>query len=148
MNENTVQRLESSFNLLAPRGPELVDRFYALLFSKHPAVRPMFPSDMRDQKGKLLASLVLVMKNIRNPEALRQPLIDMGRRHVAYGTEQAHYPVVRDTLVDVMKEMAGSAWNAQLTADWKGAIDFVASVMLEGHKQGAPAGAGAKAVAH
>ena len=29
MDQGMINRLESSFKLLAPRGPELVDRFYA-----------------------------------------------------------------------------------------------------------------------
>ena len=59
MDSAMIERLETSFNLLAPRGPELVDRFYAHLFSKHPALRPMFPAEMNEDKNKLLASLVL-----------------------------------------------------------------------------------------
>lgn len=130
-----IERLEKSFNLLAPRGPELVDRFYAHLFSKHPAVRLMFPADMSEQKKKLLASLALVMENIRNAQKLEEPLHDKGRRHVGYGTNSEHYPVFRDTLVSVMADMAGEAWNDQLSTDWNQALDFVSSVMLEGAKQ-------------
>ncbi len=140
MEQAMIERLESSFNLLAPRGPELVDRFYAHLFSENPGLRPMFPSDMSDQKKKLLASLVLVIENIRNTEKLGQPLHDLGARHVGFGTAPEHYPVVRDTLVSVMADMAGEAWNDQLTQDWNGALDFVSSVMLEGAKNTAPAG--------
>ncbi|MCH8880117.1 MAG: hypothetical protein IID34_09570 [Planctomycetes bacterium] len=140
MEQAMIERLESSFNLLAPRGPELVDRFYAHLFSKHPALRPMFPSDMGEQKKKLLASLVLVIENIRKTEKLEQPLQDLGARHVGFGTQAEHYPVVRDTLVSVMAEMAGEAWNDQLTQDWNGALDFVSSVMLEGAESAVPAG--------
>jgi hemoglobin-like flavoprotein len=134
MEEAFIQRLEKSFNLLAPRGPELVDRFYAHLFSRHPEVRPLFPQDMAGQKQKLLASLVLVVQNLRRPEKLRQPLLEMGGRHAGYRVTPEQYPVVRDTLVTVMSEMAGPAWNSQLTQDWKAAVDFVASVMIEGHK--------------
>ncbi len=140
MEQAMIERLESSFNLLAPRGPELVDRFYAHLFSENPGLRPMFPSDMGDQKKKLLASLVLVIENIRNTEKLGQPLHDLGARHVGFGTAPEHYPVVRDTLISVMADMAGEAWNDQLTQDWNGALDFVSSVMLEGAKNAAPAG--------
>ncbi len=139
MEQAMIERLESSFKLLAPRGPELVDRFYAHLFSANPTLRPMFPSDMAEQKKKLLGSLVLVIENIRNTEKLAQPLHEMGERHVGYGAAPEHYPVVRDTLVSVMAEMAGEAWNDQLTQDWNGALDFVASVMLEGAKNAAPA---------
>ena len=140
MEQAMIERLESSFNLLAPRGPELVDRFYAHLFSKHPALRPMFPSDMSAQKKKLLASLVLVIENIRDAGKLEQPLQDMGLRHVGYGAAAEHYPLVRDTLVSVMADMAGDACNDQLTQDWNDALDFVASVMLEGAKNAVPAG--------
>ncbi len=135
MNQDQIQRLESSFNLLAPRAQELADRFYAKLFTEHREVRTMFPRDMSDQKQKLVASLVLVVRNLRTPEKLHQPLVDMGQRHVGYGTQAEHYPVVRDTLVAVMGEMAGDAWNDQLESDWKSAVDFVASVMLEGAQQ-------------
>ena len=59
MNEEMIQRIESSFNLLAPRGEELVDRFYANLFARHPEVRSLIPPEMKSQKGKLLSSLRL-----------------------------------------------------------------------------------------
>lgn len=134
MEEALIQRLEDSFKLLAPRGPELMDRFYANLFAKHPAVRSMFPTDMSGQKQKLLASLTLVNQNIRSPERLSQPLYEMGRRHAGYGAQEPHYQAVRDTLVGVMSDMAGDAWNDQLTSDWKAALDFVNSVMLEGNR--------------
>ncbi len=135
MDQEQIERLESSFNLLAPRAQELADRFYAKLFTEHRELRSMFPREMSQQKQKLVASLVLVVKNFRTAEKLHQPLVEMGQRHVGYGTEPEHYPVVRDTLVAVMGEMAGEAWNEQLDSDWKSAVDFVASVMLEGAKQ-------------
>ena len=51
--------LESSFDLVAARGDELMDVFYARLFAAAPAVRPLFPAtDMQRQKAMLLATLV------------------------------------------------------------------------------------------
>lgn len=135
MDNATIERLESSFKLLAPRGEELVDQFYSRLFAENPSVRPMFPESMADQKKMLLAALVLVVKNLRNPEKLSEPLKKMGGRHEGYGTKAEHYPIVRDVLVYVMAEMAGSKWNDQLTEDWTNALDFVASIMIEGQKE-------------
>ena len=134
MDNAVIERLEASFNLLAPRAEELVDRFYANLFAKNPGVRPMFPTEMSEQKKKLLAAITLVVQNLRTPEKLADPLKKLGGKHVHYKTQPEHYPIVRDTLVGVMADMAGSQWNPQLTSDWSGALDFVASVMLEGHK--------------
>ena len=137
MNEQTIQAFESSFQLLAPRGEELVQRFYALLFSRNPQVRGMFPNDMTSQKQKLLASIVLVVKNIREPEKLMQPLREMGARHSGYGVQPEHYELVRDTLLEVMSEMAGPGWNAQLAGAWTEALNTVATVMQEGQRAAA-----------
>ncbi len=134
MDTQVIERLENSFNLLAPRADELVDRFYARLFGKAPGLRSLFPDDLGGQKKKLIAALVMVVKNLRSPEKLHDPLVEMGNRHVGYGAAPEHYPVVRDTLVETMGELAGDAWSANLTQDWNGALDFVAGVMLEGHK--------------
>ena len=132
VNERFIQRIENSFKLLAPRGEELMDRFYANLFARHPELRPLFPADMKSQKSKLLAALVLVVKSLRDPDNLRAALLGLGARHEEIGTREEHYPVVRDTLVDVMGQIAGTAWSSQLHDDWTAAIDFVASVMIEG----------------
>jgi hemoglobin-like flavoprotein len=141
MDSEMIARLENSFKLLAPRAQELVDRFYAHLFSAHPEVRSMFPEQMSEQKKKLLASLVFVVQNLRKPQEMQSPLMDMGARHLEYGTMEEHYPVVRDTLVTVMSEMAGKAWNDQLTDDWNTAINHVASVMISGAREKVAAGA-------
>lgn len=134
MDETTVGLLEESFNLLAPRGPELVDRFYAHLFAKNPQVRPLFPNDMSEQKKKLLASIQLVMANVRKPDALHEPLMDLGRRHVHYRTEPVHYPIVRDTLIGVMRDMAGEAWTDDYQRAWTDTLNLIAGIMIEGHK--------------
>ncbi len=134
MDRQRIERLESSFNLVAPQAQELVDRFYALLLSRYPQVRPMFPEKMDNQKGKLIASLVLVVKNIRIPDKLLDPLTEMGKRYVAYGAVPEHYPLVRDTMLEVLGEIAGDAWTEQLYEDWHAALDLVSSVMNEGAK--------------
>jgi hemoglobin-like flavoprotein len=70
-----LEALETSFDLVAPRGDQLMDEFYARLFAAAPAVRPLFPDDMRRQKTMLLGALVLLRKSLR----------ELGARHVAYG---------------------------------------------------------------
>ncbi len=140
MDSSALSRIEQSFQAIAPRGPELVDRFYALLFARHPSVRQLFPQDMSAQKQKLLASLKLVIQNIRAPEKLREPLLQMGARHANYGAQPAHYPAVRDTLIEVLAELAGPAWTPQHQQDWTDALNLVATVMLEGQRQAAQVG--------
>ncbi len=87
---------------------------------------------MEEQKTKLAQSLATVVANIDDLTAVRPALEALGARHAGYGALPAHYAVVRDTLLEVMAEMAGELWNDTLRDDWTGAINAVAEAMLDG----------------
>src|SRR5215217_1047736 len=114
-----LDALETSFELVAPRGDELVDTFYARLFTAAPAVRPLFAdTDLPRQKAMLLATLVLLRKSLRNLDAILPKLRDLGARHVAYGAERGHYAVVAAVLIGSMAELAGDAWRPEHGRAW------------------------------
>ena len=127
-----LEALETSFDLLAPRGDELMDEFYARLFEAAPAVRPLFPEDMQRQKTMLLGALVLLRKSLRDLDAIVPKLRDLGARHVAYGARPEHYPVVGAALIDAMAALAGDAWTPEYERAWIAAYGVVAATMLEG----------------
>jgi methyl-accepting chemotaxis protein len=132
MTPDRIDRLESSFAALAPQADRLTELFYDRLFAAHPGVRPLFPEDIAPQRMKLLQSLVTVVENLRDLSAVVPALHALGARHVAYGTQPAHYGAVRDTLLAAMAELAGDLWNETLHDDWTAAIDLVAETMLQG----------------
>jgi methyl-accepting chemotaxis protein len=128
-----LEVLETSFDLVAARGDDLMDVFYPRLFAAAPAVRPLFATtDMRRQKAMLLASLVLLRKSLRDLEAVVPKLRDLGARHVAYGARPEHYPVVGQVLIASMAEIAGPAWTVGYEAAWSAAFAIVAGAMIEG----------------
>jgi hemoglobin-like flavoprotein len=125
--------LETSFDLIAPRGDELMDAFYAGLFSAAPAVEPLFAGvDLKRQKTMLLGTLVLLRKSLRNLDAILPKLRELGARHVAYGALPEHYPVVGEVLIGAMKAVAGPAWTLEYEQAWSEAFGVVAAVMIEG----------------
>jgi nitric oxide dioxygenase len=132
-----LEALETSFDLVAPRGDELMDEFYARLFAAAPAVRPLFPDDMRRQKRMLLGALVLLRKSLRDLDAIVPKLRELGARHVAYGARPEHYPVVGAALIAAMAEVAGDAWTPDYEAAWGAAFEIVAGAMLEGAEEAA-----------
>jgi hemoglobin-like flavoprotein len=128
-----LQSLETSFDLVAPSGDELMDVFYARLFAAAPAVRPLFAgTDLRRQKGMLLGALVLLRKSLRDLDRIVPALRDMGARHVRYGARPEHYPVVGEALIASMAEVAGDAWRPEYAEAWAVAYELVAGAMLEG----------------
>src|SRR5215217_7577896 len=101
-----IDALEASFDHLAARGDELVDVFYGRLFAVAPGVQPLFAgTDLKKQKGMLLATLVLLRRSLRDLESVTPTLRDMGARHVRYGTKPEHYPVVGEVLITSMAEI-------------------------------------------
>jgi hemoglobin-like flavoprotein len=128
-----LNTLETSFDLIAPRGEELVDVFYSRLFKAAPAVEPLFAqTDLRKQKAMLLATLVLLRKSLRDLEAITPKLRQLGARHVGYGARPEHYPVVAAVMLDSMAKIAGEAWTPEVAAAWGGALALVGTAMLEG----------------
>lgn len=131
-----VQALETSFDLIAPQGNELMDSFYARLFAAAPEVEPLFAgTDLRRQKAMLLAALVLVRKSLRDLDILVPKLYALGARHVAYGALPEHYPVVGEALIGAMAEVAGPAWTREYELAWTEAVGVVAGVMIEGAEE-------------
>jgi hemoglobin-like flavoprotein len=128
-----LDALETSFDLVAPRGDELTEIFYANLFAAAPAVRPLFAhTDMARQRQMLLSALVLLRNSLRDLDAVVPTLHKLGARHVAYGAQAAHYPVVGQVLIGAMAEVAGDGWDLRYSRAWGEAFGVVAGAMMAG----------------
>ena len=130
---NDIEILETSFDLIAPRGDELMDAFYGRLFATAPAVRPLFAHvDLKRQKTMLLGVLVLLRKSLRDLGPLVPKLRELGARHVGYGARPEHYPVVGEVLIASLAEIAGAAWRPEHERAWGAAFGVVAGAMIAG----------------
>jgi hemoglobin-like flavoprotein len=128
-----VETLEESFDLVAPQGDELIRTFYDRLFETAPAVKPLFENvDMDGQRQALLNMLVVLRESLRDLDDIAPDLEDLGERHVQYGAQAAHYPVVGEVLIGAMAEVAGDRWKPEYTAAWQEAYGAVQNVMLSG----------------
>lgn len=128
-----VEALETSFDLVAPHGDELMDRFYEGLFAAAPEVKPLFArTDMETQKSMLLGALVLLRRHLHDLDRIVPILRGLGARHVAYGARPEHYPVVGAVLITAMAETAGEDWRPEHERAWAAAFDVVAGAMIDG----------------
>ncbi|MEB3272862.1 MAG: globin family protein [Prochlorothrix sp.] len=128
-----VAVLEQSFEKVKPRAEEFVVQFYENLFGDYPAAKPLFEhTDMAKQRNMLLNSLVFVVENLQNPEALTKALKGMGARHVKYGALPEHYPLVGNSLIKTFSQFLGSDWTPEVQEAWVGAYGVITELMLEG----------------
>jgi NAD(P)H-flavin reductase/hemoglobin-like flavoprotein len=124
------RRLKESFERVGAHGDEVALFFYSHLFLSHPELRDMFPVPMSAQRDRLLNALGRIVSDVGNVDSLVPFLKDLGRDHRKFGVMPEHFPAVGASLLASLTHFSGSAWNAQLAADWAAAYGVIADVMI------------------
>ena len=128
-----VELLEQSFEGIKPNADAFVSSFYDNLFTANPEAKPLFANtDMAEQKKKLLASLVLVVENLKKPDVLSDALKGLGARHIKYGALPEHYPLVGNALLTTFEQYLGDKWTAEVKQAWVDAYGAISAIMLDG----------------
>lgn len=129
MTPQQVMLVQDSFAKVRPIADTAADLFYGRLFEIAPQVRPMFPEDMRDQKKKLMAMLGLAVTNLHKPDIVVPALQTLGRQHVSFGTQAAHYAPVGEALLWTLEQGLGPDFTPEVREAWTETYGLVASVM-------------------
>lgn len=130
MTPEKIALVQDSFAKVAPIAPQAADIFYARLFEIAPEVRPLFPDEMKDQKGKLMTMLGVAVNGLTRLETILPAVQELGRRHVAYGTVPEHYPVVGEALLYTLEKGLGDDWNDELKDAWAEVYGALADTMI------------------
>ncbi len=128
-----VALLRSSFDLLVEREPEIMHRFYEVLFARYPQARSLFGRNSGPQQERMLASaLGSVLEHLEDGPWLQKTLGDLGAKHVGYGVTDEMYAWVGDALLITLAEVAGPDWNIDLYQAWAEAYGAIVGLMLAG----------------
>jgi hemoglobin-like flavoprotein len=128
-----VPLLRNSFEMVIERQPQLTPRFYEILFSRYPQVKPLFGQKAGHKQAEMLQqALVAVMDHLEDATWLVDTLGAMGRKHIEYGVKDEMYPMVGASLLATLAEVAGKDWTPELEAAWSEAYGAIASLMQQG----------------
>ncbi|MCX5744803.1 MAG: globin domain-containing protein [Proteobacteria bacterium] len=128
-----VEALRGSFQLVVERSPGVVHRFYEILFTRYPVVRPLFSRNSgANQEAMLTSALVAVLDHLEDGAWLTTQLSGMGGKHLTYGVEDHMYSWVGECLVAALQEAAGDAWSTRIEQAWLGAFGAISGLMLDG----------------
>ncbi|HAN72962.1 MAG TPA: flavohemoprotein [Planktothrix sp. UBA8407] len=128
-----IEVLETSFQLVEGSNQDFSTAFYANLLGDYPEVKPLFANTRMDEQGNhLFDSLKFVVGNLRNSELLEKTLKGLGTRYVKYGVLPQHYPLVGNSLLKTLAELAGDAWTPDVKQAWVDAYTVITTVMLDG----------------
>jgi nitric oxide dioxygenase len=90
----------------------------------------MFPDDMTEQRKKLMATLAIVVNGLNNLDTILPAASALAKRHVSYGAEPTHYPVVGEALLWTLEQGLGPAWTPEVASAWSGAYTTLSQFMV------------------
>jgi hemoglobin-like flavoprotein len=140
MTPDQVQLVQQSFAKVAPISETAAVLFYDRLFDIAPKVRSMFPTDMTEQRRKLMATLAVVVGGLGNLESVLPAASALAKRHVSYGAKAEHYPVVGAALLWTLEKGLGDGWTPEIAEAWTAAYGTLSGFMISeayGHPQAA-----------
>jgi len=132
MTPEQISLVQSSFDRLGPQLPTLATRFYQELFARNPALRPLFTTDMAEQKVRFSRKLSEIVWAMPRLAELLTHTRALGARHVGYGVRVADYRTVGDALFAALAAVLGDSFDTPTREAWILAYNLVAETMLEG----------------
>ena len=82
-----IADVQRTWELCVPIADTAADLFYAKLFELDPKLRALFPSEIKEQKKKLMTMLTAAVRGLKDLGALVPAVQALGKRHVAYGVK-------------------------------------------------------------
>jgi hemoglobin-like flavoprotein len=130
MTPDHVKLVQDSFAKVAPISETAAVLFYDRLFEIAPKVKAMFPTDMTEQRRKLMATLAVVVGGLGNLESVLPAASALAKRHVSYGAKAEHYPVVGSALLWTLEKGLGDGWTPDVAEAWTAAYGTLSGFMI------------------
>lgn len=130
MTPDHVKLVQESFAKVAPISETAAVLFYDRLFEIAPKVKAMFPTDMTEQRRKLMATLAMVVNGLGNLESVLPAASALAKRHVSYGAKAEHYPVVGSALLWTLEKGLGDGWTPDIAEAWTAAYGTLSGFMI------------------
>lgn len=131
MTPEQVALVQESFAKVAPISDVAATLFYERLFEIAPEVKPMFPSDMTEQRKKLMVTLAYVVTGLDKLDAILPAASALAKKHIDYGVKPRHYAPVGAALLWTLEKGLGAAWTPVLATAWTDAYATLSGFMIK-----------------
>ncbi len=135
MTPQQIALVQESWEKVVPIAETAADIFYKTLFELDPALRPLFPDDLAEQKKKLMAMLGRVIPSLHKLDTLLDAVADLGARHAGYGVEPSQYDTVGKALLSTLAAGLGDDFDIQTRHAWTAAYSILAGTMIGAAEQ-------------
>lgn len=126
-----IQLIRDSWQRVIPMKEKAAELFYARLFELDPLVKPLFKGKLDSQGDKLMLTMNVVVNSLDNLGEVEAMLQAMGKRHIIYGVEAAHYETVGAAFLWVLQQGLGEHYTAEVEEAWTIAYGVIATTMIQ-----------------
>lgn len=131
MDQESIRLVQQTWKQVDPIREQAAALFYGRLFELDPSLRPLFKGDMAEQGRKLMNMLAAAAMGLDRLDSIVGEVQALGRRHVAYGVQDAHYDTVGAALLWTLEQGLGDAFTPQVKAAWAEAYTLLADTMKQ-----------------
>ena len=140
MTPEQITLVQTSYQRVGPRLPDLASRFYIELFRRDPALRPLFTTEPAEQEVRFARKLTELVEAIPSLDELLAHTQALGARHVGYGVRAADYQTVGAALLDALAAVLSDDFDPETRQAWAVAYNLMAETMLDGAASARPVG--------
>ncbi len=131
MTPDEIAMVRASFAQVVPIKEAAAGLFYGKLFELDPSLKPLFKGDIKEQGAKLMAMISTAVAGLDRLETIVPAVQALGKRHVGYGVQPAHYDTVAAALLWTLEQGLGTAFTPDVKAAWTSAYTILAGTMKE-----------------
>nr|WP_282103161.1 MULTISPECIES: globin domain-containing protein [unclassified Leisingera] len=106
-----------------------VAAFYENFFAVCPDIRSLFPDDLTQQEGKLLASLTHIAEALDDTGRLDSILQQQGEKHRKLDVSDAHFQGFISSFTSALADTLAPDWNRETQQAWTSFLTHVAFKM-------------------
>ena len=132
MQTQEITLVRQSFQLVEPIAVQAAALFYQHLFEIDPALKALFKGNMAEQGQSLMKMIGSAVALLDGPEVLMPVLQSLGKRHLRYGVQDAHYASVGAALLQTLSDGLGGQFTPPVRAAWTSMYALVSQTMMAG----------------
>lgn len=137
LTQTQIEQVKQSWSKVVPIAPQAATLFYTRLFELDPKLKILFKSNMTEQGQKLMAMITTAVNSLDQLERIAPAVQAMGRRHVGYGVEEAHYDTVGEALLWTLAQGLGDHFTPEVETAWAATYTVLADTMKAAAAQAA-----------
>jgi len=131
LNRRIISTVQADWARVVPIAEQAATLFYERVFELEPSLRPLFKSDLSEQKLKLLKMIGATVSGLDDLAGLLPTVQALGQRHVGYGVRAEHYVTIGSALLWTLKQGLGDAFGRENELAWIEVYGLLADTMKE-----------------